>query len=48
MRGQRNEPAFVAYVLQKLAETYGVDEETVSAVTTANVARIFPSIVNKS
>ena len=48
MRGQRNEPAFVAYVLQKLAETYGADEETVDAVTTANVERIFPSIVNKS
>ena len=48
MRGQRNEPAFVAYVLRKLAEIYGVDEDTVAAVTTANVARIFPSIVNKS
>ena len=48
MRGQRNEPAFVAYVLQKLAETYGVDDETVAAATTANVERIFPSIVNKS
>ena len=48
MRGQRNEPAFVAYVMQKLAETYGVGEETVAAVTTANVERIFPSIVNKS
>lgn len=48
MRGQRNEPAFVAYVMRKLAETYGVGEETVAAVTTANVERIFPSIVNKS
>ena len=48
MRGQRNEPAFVAYVLQKLAETYGVDDETVAAVTTANVERVFPLIVNKS
>lgn len=48
MRGQRNEPAFVAFVMRKLAETYGVDEETVAAVTTANVERIFPSIVNKS
>ena len=25
MRGQRNEPAFVAHVLQRLAEAYGVD-----------------------
>ena len=48
MRGQRNEPAFVAHVCRKLAEVYGVSEETVDAVTTANVARIFPSIVNKS
>lgn len=48
MRGQRNEPAFVAYVCQKLSEVYDVSVETVDAVTTANVARIFPSIVNKS
>ena len=47
MRGQRNEPAFVAQVCRKLAEVYGVSEETVDAVTTANVARIF-GIVNKS
>ena len=48
MRGQRNEPAFVAYVMRKLAEVYGVSEETVDRVTTANVQHIFPSIVNKS
>ena len=48
MRGQRNEPAFVAHVMRKLAEVYGVSCETVDEVTTANVARIFPSIVNKS
>ena len=48
MRGQRNEPAFVAHVRRKLAEVYGVSEETVDKVTTANVQRIFPSIVNKS
>ena len=47
MRGQRNEPAFVVYVCRKLAEVYGVSEERVDAVTTANVARIF-GIVNKS
>ena len=47
-RGQRNEPAFLAYVLLKLAEIYGVDEETVAAVTTAKVERVFPLIVNKS
>ena len=48
MRGQRNEPAFVTHVMRKLAEVYGVSDETVDEVTTANVARIFPSIVNKS
>ena len=48
MRGQRNEPAFVAHVMRKLAEVYGVSDETVDEVTTANVAHIFPSIVNKS
>ena len=29
-RGQRNEPAFVAYVLKRLAEAYGVSEEEVA------------------
>jgi TatD DNase family protein len=48
MRGQRNEPAYVAHVCRKLAEVYGVTEKTVDSVTTANAARIFPSIVNKS
>ena len=41
MRGQRNEPAFVAHVVKKLAEAYGVSEATVDAVTTANASGIF-------
>ena len=41
MRGQRNEPAFVAHVCRKLSEVYGVSEDTVNAVTTANATRIF-------
>ena len=41
MRGQRNEPAFVAHVCKKLAEVYGVSEETVDSVTTANAKRVF-------
>ena len=41
MRGQRNEPAFTRYVLQKLAVSYGVDEQTVAVQTNANVARVF-------
>ena len=41
MRGQRNEPAFVAHVVRKLAEVYGVSEATVDAVTTASASGIF-------
>ena len=48
MRGQRNEPAFVIYVLRKLAEIYGVSVETVDTVTTANAVRMFGLSVNKS
>ncbi len=40
MRGKRNEPAFTAYVLQKLAEVYGVSEEEVAGQTTANCEKI--------
>lgn len=41
MRGQRNEPAFVAYVQRRLAEAYGVSEEEVTEKTNANACRIF-------
>ncbi len=41
MRGQRNESAFVKYVLAKLAECYGVSEQEVADTTNANVARVF-------
>ena len=40
MRGQRNEPAFVAHVLQRLAEAYGVDAETVANQTNLNCEKI--------
>ena len=40
MRGQRNEPAFVAHVLQRLAEAYGVDAETVANQTNTNCEKI--------
>lgn len=42
MRGQRNESAYVKYVLQRMAEAYLVDEQTVATVTTDNAKRIFP------
>lgn len=42
MRGQRNESAYVKFVLQRLAEAYGVSEEVVATTTTAAAKRIFP------
>lgn len=40
-RGQRNEPAFLPLVLQRLAEVYGTTPENVAAVTTATARRLF-------
>ena len=40
MRGQRNEPAFVAYVAKRLAEAYGVSEEEVIRKTDANCKKV--------
>ena len=40
-RGERNEPAYVAYVLQKMAESYGVSVEEMAAHTNRNVERVF-------
>jgi TatD DNase family protein len=44
-RGERNEPAFVAYVLKRLAEAYGVSEEDVAQKTNENVARVLGIIL---
>ena len=44
-RGERNEPAFVAYVLKQLAEAYGVSEEVVAQKTNENVARVLGIIL---
>ncbi len=41
MRGQRNEPAFVAEVLRKMAESYSLSVEAVERQTNANVSRVF-------
>ena len=41
MRGKRNEPAFTAHVLQKMAEAYGLSPEDVAAQTTANAMQLF-------
>ena len=40
-RGQRNEPAFVADVLQRMAESYGVSREEMERRTNENVEQIF-------
>lgn len=39
-RGERNEPAFVAYVMKRLAEVYGVSEQEVERQTNANCEKI--------
>lgn len=44
MRGQRNEPAFTLHVLRRLAEAYGVNEQTVAEQTNANVSRVFKKL----
>lgn len=41
MRGQRNESAFVAYVLKRLAQCYEVSEEQVAQATNQTVSQIF-------
>lgn len=41
VRGQRNESAFVAYVLKKLAECYGMTECEIADITNRNVERVF-------
>ena len=41
MRGKRNESAYVKYVLEKLAESYGVAPKVIAEATNANVERVF-------
>jgi len=40
-RGARNEPAFVKFVVEKLAEVRGMAVEAVASATTENAARVF-------
>lgn len=42
MRGQRNESAYVKFVLQRVAEAYNVSEDLVAETTTDTVRRVFP------
>jgi TatD DNase family protein len=41
MRGKRNEPAFVIYIADKIAEIHMTTREQVEKMTTANAARLF-------
>lgn len=41
MRGKRNESAYVAHVMSRLAEAYDMSEAAIEAATDKNVARIF-------
>ena len=41
MRGKRNESAYVAFVLNRIAEIYGISEDEADRRTTANALRVF-------
>lgn len=40
-RGKRNEPAYVAFIADKIAEIHSSTREQVAQITTANAARLF-------
>jgi TatD DNase family protein len=40
-RGQRNEPAYVVYVLEKMAELIGITPEKMAEITTENASHLF-------
>ena len=41
MRGRRNEPAYVQYVAQRIAELRGISAEEMAAMATRNTCRLF-------
>ena len=40
-RGKRNEPAYLRYIVDKLASVKGVSPETVAEITSQNAQKIF-------
>jgi TatD DNase family protein len=40
-RGKRNEPAYLLYIVEKLAEIYGLPNETVADKTSENAQKLF-------
>lgn len=40
-RGKRNEPGFVAYVAETLAECYGISKEEIARISTENAEKLF-------
>ena len=40
-RGHRNEPAFVSYITDKIAEIHNINPEEIAALITNNAARLF-------
>ena len=45
MRGKRNEPAYIPYIIDKLAEIYGRTPQEVAMITTENALMTFPKAV---
>ena len=41
MRGQRNESAYITYIVSRLAQSYGVSEEEIARSTNENVKKVF-------
>ncbi|MFM2394123.1 MAG: hypothetical protein RLZZ546_2105, partial [Bacteroidota bacterium] len=43
MRGKKNEPSFLKFIIKKLAEVFNCEEEDIAAITTKNSMRLFQS-----
>lgn len=43
-RGKRNEPSYLGYIVEKLAEATGITQEEIQRITTSNALDIFHSV----